>query len=126
MYIGSTDGRGLMHCLWEIIDNSVDEALAGHCDRIQVALNEATVAEKNAILEVEPDAVRAAAQAFRRAVGSAREQADLLFDPPLPGIGLRSWQSFDAAINQGYEHAQQVIEENGLDFLWTIRGHGVS
>ena len=33
MYIGSTDSRGLMHCLWEIIDNSVDEALGGHGDR---------------------------------------------------------------------------------------------
>ena len=39
MYIGSTDSRGLMHCLWEIIDNSVDEALAGHCDRIEVVLH---------------------------------------------------------------------------------------
>ena len=39
MYIGSTDGRGLMHCLWEIIDNSVDEALGGHCDRIEVILH---------------------------------------------------------------------------------------
>jgi len=38
MYIGSTDGRGLQHCLWEIFDNSVDEALAGHCSRIEVVL----------------------------------------------------------------------------------------
>lgn len=40
MYIGSTDSRGLMHCLWEIIDNSVDEALGGYCDRIDVTLHE--------------------------------------------------------------------------------------
>lgn len=39
MYIGSTDTRGLMHCLWEIIDNAVDEALAGFGDRIDVWLN---------------------------------------------------------------------------------------
>nr|WP_241747990.1 DNA topoisomerase IV subunit B [Microbacterium aquimaris] len=39
MYIGSTDSRGLMHCLWEIIDNSVDEALGGHGDRIDVVLH---------------------------------------------------------------------------------------
>jgi DNA gyrase subunit B len=38
MYIGSTDSRGLMHCLWEIIDNAVDEALDGHCSRIGVVL----------------------------------------------------------------------------------------
>ncbi|WP_245647133.1 DNA gyrase/topoisomerase IV subunit B [Microtetraspora niveoalba] len=39
MYIGSTDTRGLMHCLWEIVDNSVDEALAGFCTRIEVELH---------------------------------------------------------------------------------------
>lgn len=38
MYIGSTDSRGLMHCLWEIIDNAVDEALGGYCDRVEVIL----------------------------------------------------------------------------------------
>src|SRR5690606_23248750 len=39
MYIGSTDSRGLMHCLWEIIDNSVDEAFAGHGQSINVILH---------------------------------------------------------------------------------------
>ncbi|MFD1213333.1 type IIA DNA topoisomerase subunit B [Arthrobacter sp. GCM10027362] len=39
MYIGSTDSRGLMHCLWEIIDNSVDEALAGFGQNIRIILH---------------------------------------------------------------------------------------
>jgi DNA gyrase subunit B len=39
MYIGSTDTRGLMQCLWEIIDNGVDEALAGACDLIEITLH---------------------------------------------------------------------------------------
>ncbi|MEV2276636.1 DNA topoisomerase IV subunit B [Nocardiopsis sp. NPDC049922] len=39
MYIGSTDSRGLTHCMWEIIDNSVDEALGGFCTRIDVTLH---------------------------------------------------------------------------------------
>jgi len=49
MYIGSTDGRGLMHCLWEIIDNAVDEALAGHCKKIIINL------EKDGSIEVHDD-----------------------------------------------------------------------
>jgi DNA gyrase subunit B len=39
MYIGSTDTRGLMHCLWEIIDNGVDEALAGAAQHVEVTLH---------------------------------------------------------------------------------------
>jgi DNA gyrase subunit B len=40
MYIGSTDARGLQHCMWEIIDNAVDEAIAGHCTHIDVILHD--------------------------------------------------------------------------------------
>jgi DNA gyrase subunit B len=40
MYIGSTDTKGLMHCLWEIIDNAVDEALSGFGKAIEVFLNQ--------------------------------------------------------------------------------------
>lgn len=49
MYIGSTNGRGLMHCLWEIIDNAVDESLAGYCKKIEINL------EKDGSIEVHDD-----------------------------------------------------------------------
>lgn len=39
MYIGSTSSTGLHHLLWEILDNSVDEALNGHCDNIEISLD---------------------------------------------------------------------------------------
>ncbi|AVG23903.1 DNA gyrase subunit ParE [Pontimonas salivibrio] len=39
MYIGSTDSRGLMHCVWEIIDNAVDEAIGGHGNSIEVIVH---------------------------------------------------------------------------------------
>ena len=40
MYIGSTDSRGLHHLIYELVDNSIDEAMAGYCDHVTITVHE--------------------------------------------------------------------------------------
>lgn len=54
----------------------------------------------------------------------ARGYCDLLLDPPLPGVYLRSWKAFDRAVQEGYDYAAQQIEQDGLNFLWAVKGAG--
>ena len=60
MYIGSTGPRGLHHLVYEIVDNSIDEALAGHCDHIEVAIKPDNIIEvvdngRGIPVDVQPD-----------------------------------------------------------------------
>jgi NTE family protein len=53
---------------------------------------------------------------------AARQQANLLLEPPLDGVGLRDWQSYDQAVAEGYDYAMRMIERYGIPTGKTVDG----
>ena len=105
MYIGSTGPRGLHHLVYEIVDNSVDEALAGHCDEVTITLG---------VEILRPDA----GEAFRTAANTVSNVLSVLSDN---GVDARSVRTADLSLGPrteyrdghevllGYAAAQRMI-----------------